>query len=119
MMCRNVDFRTKPFKVLTGSEEYEAKAVIVCTGATQEKFTEGEQTFMEKELHIVQYVMAHFSEIKTLQLLRRRYMYGRSNITKFVTKVHIIHRRDTFRASKSCRSCIKQRKYRSSLEQRH
>ena len=32
----NVDFRAKPFKVLTGSEEYEAKAVIVCTGYHQD-----------------------------------------------------------------------------------
>ena len=45
----NVDFRNKPFKVLTGSEEYEAKAVIVCTGATPRKIgIEGEQTFSGK-----------------------------------------------------------------------
>ena len=45
----NVDFRAKPFKVLTGSEEYEAKAVIVCTGATPRKIgIEGEQTFSGK-----------------------------------------------------------------------
>ena len=45
----NVDFRAKPFKVLTGSEEYETKAVIVCTGATPRKIgIEGEQTFSGK-----------------------------------------------------------------------
>ena len=45
----NVDFRAKPFKVLTGSEEYDAKAVIVCTGATPRKIgIEGEQTFSGK-----------------------------------------------------------------------
>ena len=66
----NVDFRAKPFKVLTGSEEYEAKAVIVCTGATPRKIgIEGEQTFSGNVFHIVQHVMEHFSEIKTLQLL--------------------------------------------------
>ena len=43
----NVDFRrAKPFKVLTASEEFEAKAIIVCTGATPRKIgLEGEQTF--------------------------------------------------------------------------
>ena len=29
----NVDFRQKPFKVLTAEEEYEGRAIIICTGA--------------------------------------------------------------------------------------
>ena len=45
----NVDFRRSPFKVLTASEEFEAKAIIVCTGATPRKIgIDGEQTFAGK-----------------------------------------------------------------------
>jgi len=45
----NVDFKHKPFKVLTASEEYEAKAVIICTGANPRKLgLEGEKTFAGK-----------------------------------------------------------------------
>ena len=42
----NVDFRRNPYKVLTGSEEYEGRAVIIATGANPRKLgLEGEQTF--------------------------------------------------------------------------
>jgi len=45
----NVDFRNQPLKVLTASEEYEAKAVIIATGATPKKLgLEGESTFAGK-----------------------------------------------------------------------
>ena len=45
----NVDFRRRPFKVLTASEEFESKAIIVCTGATPRKIgIDGEQTFAGK-----------------------------------------------------------------------
>jgi thioredoxin reductase (NADPH) len=42
----NVDFKRRPFKVLTASEEYEARAVIIATGASPRTLgLEGEQTF--------------------------------------------------------------------------
>ncbi|MDR3783176.1 MAG: FAD-dependent oxidoreductase, partial [Candidatus Nitrosotalea sp.] len=42
----NVDFRHKPFKILTYSEEYEADTVIIATGATPRKIgVKGEQEF--------------------------------------------------------------------------
>ena len=45
----NVDFRNQPFKILTGSEEYEGRAVIIATGANPRKLgLDGEQTFAGK-----------------------------------------------------------------------
>jgi len=45
----NVDFRHKPFKVLTASEEYEGKVIIICTGANPKKIgLDGEQTLAGK-----------------------------------------------------------------------
>lgn len=45
----DVDFRHRPFKVLTASEEYEGRAVIIATGANPRKLgLSGEQTFAGK-----------------------------------------------------------------------
>ena len=45
----NVNFKHKPFKILTASEEYEANAVIICTGANPRKLgLEGEKTYAGK-----------------------------------------------------------------------
>ena len=45
----SVDFKNRPLKVKTASEEFEARAVIVCTGANPRKIgLEGEQTFAGK-----------------------------------------------------------------------
>ena len=45
----SVDFKNNPLKVKTASEEFEARAVIVCTGANPRKIgLDGEQTFAGK-----------------------------------------------------------------------
>lgn len=45
----DVDFRRSPFKVLTASEEYEGRAVIIATGANPRKMgLPGEQEFAGK-----------------------------------------------------------------------
>ena len=45
----DVDFRHAPYKVLTGSEEYEARAVIIATGANPRKMgIAGEEEFSGK-----------------------------------------------------------------------
>ena len=99
----NVDFRTKPFKVLTGSEEYEAKAVIVCTGATPRKIgIEGEQTFSGKGVSYCATCDGAFFRNQDIAVVGGgdTCMEEATFLTKFASKVHIIHRRDTFRASK-------------------
>jgi len=99
----NVDFRAKPFKVLTGSEEYEAKAVIVCTGATPRKIgIEGEQTFSGKGVSYCATCDGAFFRDQDIAVVGGgdSCMEEATFLTKFASKVHIIHRRDTFRASK-------------------
>ncbi|MBO48597.1 MAG: thioredoxin-disulfide reductase [Candidatus Nitrosopelagicus sp.] len=99
----NVDFRNKPFKVLTGSEEYEAKAVIVCTGATPRKIgIEGEQTFSGKGVSYCATCDGAFFRNQDIAVVGGgdSCMEEATFLTKFASKVHIIHRRDTFRASK-------------------
>jgi len=99
----NVDFRAKPFKVLTGSEEYEAKAVIVCTGATPRKIgIEGEQTFSGKGVSYCATCDGAFFRNQEIAVVGGgdTCMEEATFLTKFASKVHIIHRRDEFRASK-------------------
>ena len=99
----NVDFRETPFKVLTGSEEYEAKAVIVCTGATPRKIgIEGEQTFSGKGVSYCATCDGAFFRNQDIAVIGGgdSCMEEATFLTKFASKVHIIHRRDTFKASK-------------------
>ena len=99
----NVDFRNKPFKVLTGSEEFEAKAVIICTGATPRKIgIEGEETFAGKGGSYCATCDGAFFRNQDIAVVGGgdSCMEEATFLTKFATKVHIIHRRDTFRASK-------------------
>jgi len=99
----NVDFRAKPFKVLTGSEEYDAKAVIVCTGATPRKIgIEGEQTFSGKGVSYCATCDGAFFRNQDIAVVGGgdTCMEEATFLTKFASKVHIIHRRDEFRASK-------------------
>ena len=99
----NVDFRSKPFKILTASEEYDAKAVIVCTGATPRKIgIEGEQTFSGKGVSYCATCDGAFFRDQNIAVVGGgdSCMEEATFLTKFASKVHIIHRRDTFRASK-------------------
>ncbi len=99
----NVDFRHKPFKVLTASEEYESKAVIIATGANPRKIgLEGEQTFGGKGVSYCATCDGPFFRNQELIVVGG----GDSAIeeaiflTKFATRVHLIHRRNELRASK-------------------
>ena len=99
----NVDFRNKPFKILTGSEEYEGRAVIIATGANPRKLgLEGEQTFAGKGVSYCATCDGPFFRNQELIVVGG----GDSAIeegtflTKFATKVHLVHRRNELRASK-------------------
>ena len=99
----NVDFRDRPFKVLTASEEYETKAVIVCTGATPRKIgIKGEETYSGKGVSYCATCDGAFFRNQDIAVVGGgdSCMEEATFLTKFASKVHIIHRRDTFRASK-------------------
>jgi thioredoxin reductase (NADPH) len=99
----NVDFRHKPFKILTASEEYECKAVIIATGASPRKLgLPGETTFGGKGVSYCATCDGPFFRNQEIIVVGG----GDSAIeegtflTKFGSKVHMVHRRDQLRASK-------------------
>ena len=99
----NVDFKHKPFKVLTASEEYEAKAVIICTGANPRKLgLEGEKTFAGKGVSYCATCDGPFFRNQELVVAGGgdSAVEEATFLTKFATTVHIVHRRDKLRASK-------------------
>ena len=99
----NVDFRHKPFKVLTASEEYEGRAVIIATGANPRKMgLEGEQTFAGKGVSYCATCDGPFFRNMELVVVGGgdSAIEEATFLTKFATKVHLVHRREELRASK-------------------
>jgi thioredoxin reductase (NADPH) len=99
----NVDFRNSPFKILTGSEEYEGKAVIIATGANPRKLgLEGEQTFAGKGVSYCATCDGPFFRNQELIVVGGgdSAIEEATFLTKFATKVHLVHRRNELRASK-------------------
>ena len=98
-----VDFKNKPFKVFTASKEYEARAVILGTGANPRKLgLESEQTFAGKGVSYCATCDGPF--FRNLELVVAgggdSAMEEATFLTKFASKVYIVHRRDELRASK-------------------
>ncbi len=99
----NVDFRRKPFMVLTASEEYEAQAVIIATGANPRKLgIEGEKTFGGKGVSYCATCDGPFFRNQELIVVGGgdSAMEEATFLTKFASTVHLVHRRDELRASK-------------------
>jgi len=99
----DVDFRRKPFKVLTASEEYEGRAVIIATGANPRKLgIEGEEEFSGKGVSYCATCDGPF--FRNLEII----VVGGGDsaieeatfLTKFASNVHLVHRRGELRASK-------------------
>ncbi|MDH3657871.1 MAG: thioredoxin-disulfide reductase [Nitrosopumilus sp.] len=99
----DVDFRRKPFKVLTASEEYEGRAVIIATGANPRKMgLEGEQTFGGKGVSYCATCDGPFFRNQELVVVGGgdSAIEEATFLTKFATTVHLVHRRGELRASK-------------------
>ncbi len=99
----NVNFRNKPFTVLTADEEYEAPAVIIATGASPRKLgLEGEQAFAGKGVSYCATCDGPFFRNQDIIVVGGgdSAMEEAAFLSKFARTVHLVHRRDRFRASK-------------------
>lgn len=99
----NVDFRNKPFKILTASEEYTARTVIIATGASPRKLgITGEEELSGKGVSYCATCDGPFFKEKELIVVGGgdSAMEEATFLTKFASKVHLVHRRDELRASK-------------------
>ena len=99
----DVDFRQEPFKVLTGSEEYEGRAVIIATGANPRKMgLQGEQMFGGRGVSYCATCDGPFFRNQELVVVGGgdSAVEEATFLTKFATTVHLVHRRDKLRASK-------------------
>lgn len=98
-----VDFKSSPLKVKVGSKNFEARTVIISTGASAKWIgLEGEKRLMGRGVSACATCDgAFFKNVKVA-------LVGGGDtaieealfLTRFATEVHVIHRRDTLRASK-------------------
>ena len=99
----SVDFKNNPLKVSTASNTFEANSVIVCTGANPRKIgLDGEQTFAGKGVSYCATCDGAFFKNQELIVVGGgdSAMEEATFLTKFASIVHIVHRKDAFRASK-------------------
>ena len=97
-----VDFGEHPFRVWVGDNEYRAESVIVATGASARQLgLETERTLQGKGVSYCAVCDAAFFKDKDVVVVGGgdSAMEEAIFLTKFASKVTLIHRRDEFRAS--------------------
>jgi len=98
-----VDFSGDIKKVYVGDEEYKAKAIVIATGAKPRKLgLESEERLWAKGVSSCATCDGFFYKGKVVAVIGGgdSSMEEANFLTKFATKVYLIHRREEFRASK-------------------
>ena len=97
-----VDFTEHPLRVWVGDNEYAAESVIVATGATARQLgLESERTLQGRGVSYCAVCDAAFFRDKQVVVVGGgdSAMEEAVFLTKFATKVSLVHRRNDFRAS--------------------
>ena len=98
-----VDFSSKPYKVFVGEEEYLSETVIISTGASARMLgLKEEEELMGYGISTCATCDGYFFKEKNIVVVGGgdSAMEEASFLTKFAKKVTIIHRSETFKASK-------------------
>lgn len=99
----DVDFSSKPFKISTGPNTYEANSVIIATGANAKLMgLESETKYMGKGVSTCGTCDGPFFKNKDVIVVGGgdTAMEDSEFLTKFAKSVTIVHRKDSFKASK-------------------
>ncbi|MES2770151.1 MAG: thioredoxin-disulfide reductase [Bdellovibrionota bacterium] len=102
-MVEKVDFSKRPFKVWSDGKEYQAQTVIISTGATAKLLNiPSEKQFWGKGVSACATCDGAFFKNVEVAIVGGgdTAMEEALFLTRYATKVHVLHRRDSFRASK-------------------
>src|SRR5579862_4866592 len=98
-----VDLTNRPFKVTAGKETYESRSVIVAAGASARLLgLEGEKELIGRGLSTCATCDGYFFRGKPLAVVGGgdSAMEEANFLSRYASRVYLIHRRDDFRASK-------------------
>ena len=98
-----VDLSKRPFKIVTGSETYETRALIIASGATAKMIgLESERKLVGHGVSTCATCDGYFFRGKEIAVVGGgdSAMEEANFLSKFASRVHLLHRRNEFRASK-------------------